>query len=389
MPAVAPVHRLDGHRRVPARRPPHASPCFVFAGGGTGGHLFPGLAVAAELRERVRRASIVFAGTGRDWERHCVEQAGFDYVRVPSHPLPRTPVQLLRSVSANLAGYRQMMGWLDRRGARAVIGLGGYSGFPTVLAALRRGIPTFLLEQNLIPGKATRWLARCAEAVFSAFDETQAMLNAKARVRCTGNPMRAEIVRLWSQRIEPAAERRTLLITGGSQGAQSLNRAVLAALAQLELCDRWRIIHQTGPRDYGSVVRQYAQLGIFATVRPFFPEMAPLYQQADLAVCRGGATTLSELACAGLPAVVLPYPHAAADHQTANARWYERHGAVVSVRDQPDAVQTIADLSHALHVFTTDAERLRESSRCMQRLARPNAASDVATQVLMSMRVAT
>lgn len=386
MPALGTSRSI--RRLRPAQRlTSQAAPCFVFAGGGTGGHLFPGLAVAAELVMRVPRASIVFAGPGRDWERRCVERAGFDYLRIPARPLSRSPVQLVPSVCHNIVGYRLMAGWLGRHGVTGVIGLGGYSSVPATLAARRRAIPTFLLEQNVVPGKATRWLAPGAKAVFTAFDETREMLRSTARVHCTGNPVRHEIAQL-SLRVRPEAERPTLLVTGGSQGAQSLNRAVLAALAQLtDLGDRWQIIHQTGPRDYDDALRQYEQLRIRARVRPFFEEMAPLYGQADLAVCRAGATTLSELACAGLPAIVLPYPHAAADHQTANARWYEQRGAAVCIRDRSDVRQTTIDLVQTLRALIADSRRLGEQAARMQQLARTQAASEVVTQVILNTKV--
>lgn len=382
---------IERHLR---KAPSGPAPCFLFAGGGTGGHLFPGLAVAAELAQLLPRASLVFAGTGRDTERDRVARAGFEYLGVPSHPLVHDPRQLLRCAYRNVAGYRRVGTWLEGRRVTAVIGLGGYAAVPAVLAARRRGIPTFLLEQNLVPGKGTRWLARGAETVFASFADTCQMLARSARVCCTGNPLREEIVRLCSvasrtQRLKrPPAERRTLLVTGGSQGAHSLNRAVLAALSRLaDLHDRWQVIHQTGEQDYSIVCQQYAQLPWSADVQPFFAEMAPVYQQADLAVCRAGATTLSELACAGVPAILLPYPHAAADHQSANARFYEQRGAATIVVDRPDGNGTSTELIGALSVLMHDPDRLRAHSFCMRTLARPGAASDVAQQIILHTRV--
>lgn len=366
-----------------------ASPTYVFAGGGTGGHLFPGLAVAEELLSRDGTAEIQFIGCGRGLERAIISAYGYGYWPLsvePSTGLRRRP---LRFVRRNWRAYRAARRWLAARRPEAVIGLGGFASVPVVWAATRSGLRTILLEQNVVPGRATRWLSRRASAVCLAFSETASRLP-KAQCIVTGNPVRSSIARLATDDPGPRVASRgtgnrapTLLILGGSQGARAVNEAVLSAAEPLSRpLAGWNLLHQTG-RDQEALVRnRYRALGLQATVSAFFDEPASLYAQADLAISRAGGTTLAELACAGCPAVMIPYPHAVDDHQLGNARIFEAPGACRIVRQSPDAAVTAERLREELSLLLEDPRQLAKMSQAMRALARPVAAEAVADELM-------
>jgi UDP-N-acetylglucosamine--N-acetylmuramyl-(pentapeptide) pyrophosphoryl-undecaprenol N-acetylglucosamine transferase len=416
-------------------------PHVIFAGGGTGGHLFPGLAVAEALRRELPPLAITFCGTGRPFEREHVERAGFTYASMPACPMPRTLAGLarfLRDQPRAISAARRLLKWCR---PTAVVGLGGYASVPLVRSAQRHRIPVMLLEQNLIPGRATRWLARRGAIVCAAFAESRVTFQRHIRFHATGNPVRGEIAALarqdgavprisgphWNQvaagktasiTAEPGAlasgqtvatsppragartsvefisrqgrvprdvdPRHTLLVLGGSQGARSLNRAVPAALATLASpADTWRVIHQAGAPDAAEVAALYRQTPYAFEVAEFIGDMATVYQRADLVVCRAGGTTLAEVACAGLPAVLVPYPHAARDHQRWNADWYAERGAARVVADDGDPQRLAETLRRTLGELFADQALLRRMADSIQALARPTATDAVAGMLRM------
>jgi UDP-N-acetylglucosamine--N-acetylmuramyl-(pentapeptide) pyrophosphoryl-undecaprenol N-acetylglucosamine transferase len=238
-------------------------------------------------------------------------------------------------------------------------------------------VPVVLLEQNATPGRATWWLARRADAVCVSFEETAGRLPRGVRCVVTGNPVRTEIAELAALE-RPAGPPRSLLVLGGSQGGHALNAAVLhwAARQNAVLAD-WRIVHQTGERDCPPVRQRYAELRLPADVQPFLADMAAAYRGADVVISRAGATTLAELACAGLPAVLVPYPHAAADHQRGNAEVFVQFGAAELVPEQPRTEDTAAHLETVFQELLRDPERCSTMSAAMRSLARPHAAAAV------------
>ena len=377
---------------------------FLFSGGGTGGHIFPGFAVAEELQRQFSQAKIVFAGTGQEWEREIVAQQGYAYLSLRSKPLPKRITSAPRFLHENLHGWITARQWLKKHRVVAGIGLGGYSSAPAMYAMIHRRIPTVVLEQNLIPGKTTRWFAHQAQCIFTAFEQTQLLLPQQSIIQYTGNPTRNESSgpdrtssyhekqlsqttaskylgsKLFSK-LDP--ERNILLVTGGSQGARGLNNAVLTTLKQApELSEQWQIIHQTGHTDYQTVRRTYQSLPYTSWIAPFIPSIHGLFPKCDLAVSRAGGTTLAELALAGLPALLIPYPHASQNHQLENARFYRRSGAAL-VASEKRADQKSTD-SRCIPLFEllNNQEKRSVMGNKMRELARPKAAMEIVHKLL-------
>ena len=368
----------------------------IFAGGGTGGHLFPGIAVAHELLAREPNARVLFLGSEKSIERDILGRAGFEHVALPSVSPSFSPTRIVPSFHNNWRAYRQARTIIARERPSVIVGLGGFASVPPVLAAWRAGVPIILLEQNVVPGKATRWLSRCAEVVCLPWPQAANGLPRGVKTIVTGNPIRAEIAKLAESADEslqhdvPASgeskedsknpslglqvgiETPTLLILGGSQGASSLNALVLDAFAdrRAELTG-WRIVHQTGATDLDAIRQRYAALSLNAEVQPFITDMAAAYRQATLVISRAGATTLSELACAGLPTILIPLPTSAHDHQRLNARLFADHSAALVVELSSSVVRSLRASLDQLLSDRTQRETFRQN---LPLLAQPQAA---------------
>jgi len=344
----------------------------VFAAGGTGGHLFPALAVADELRRRRPGAAIVFVGGTRGLERRLVPQAGFPLRTLPVSGLKGTRLgaRLLAGVAAGLAVGR-CCAWFVVHRPGLVVGAGGYASGPAVLAAWLLRVPTMLMEQNHFPGATNRWLAPRADAVCVPSEAAKARLRGIGLV--TGNPVRPEFAAIGPS---PNAARIAVLVFGGSRGARSINRAMVAALPQLAaMTPPPRIVHQTGPEEHEAVVRAYAaEPGVEADVRPFLDDMPHRLAVADLVICRAGATTLAELAAAGRPAILVPFPFAADDHQRANAAVVRDAGAALVIDDSDlDGARCAAEIA----ALSLDRGRLVRMGDASRTLARPDAVTAI------------
>lgn len=297
------------------------APWIVLAGGGTGGHLMPGLAVVQVLRNRAAEARFLLAGTGRELECRWAAEAGIDIVALPCRPLPHGPAQIWPFLRDQLSGVRAACRILVERPVRAVVGLGGFASAPMAWAAGRHGVPLVLLEQNVLPGRATRWFARQASAVCLSYEASRARLPRHCAAVVTGNPVRPIPPR-------PPRARPRLLVLGGSAGAQTLNRSVPLALARLRhRLAGWEIVHQTGAGSEQATRERYFALGLAARVEAFLADVPAELAAAELAISRGGGTTLAELTAACVPSVVVPYPHATNDHQRWNAEAFAAQGA--------------------------------------------------------------
>jgi UDP-N-acetylglucosamine--N-acetylmuramyl-(pentapeptide) pyrophosphoryl-undecaprenol N-acetylglucosamine transferase len=319
----------------------------VFAGGGTGGHLYPAIAIADALRER--GAAIDFIGTADRLEATIVPQAGYPLHTVASRPLTRKlSPELARTIGDNLAGTRASLRLLRDLHPEIIVATGGYVCFPVVFAArLLRTVGAIrpalaLLEPNVTPGLTNRLVAPMVDEIWGAFGAAQSRFGAKYQT--TGIPVRASLRELPTReaaraRLGLRSDVSTLLAIGGSQGARSINDAVLALIKAGDLPAGWQVLHVTGERDYAlvaDIVNKNASAWPDAdrvVVRPYLHDMADAYAAADLVLARAGASTLGELIATGRPAVLVPYPHAAEDHQTANARHIEETGAAVVVTD--------------------------------------------------------
>jgi UDP-N-acetylglucosamine--N-acetylmuramyl-(pentapeptide) pyrophosphoryl-undecaprenol N-acetylglucosamine transferase len=351
----------------------------VIAGGGTGGHLYPGIAVARELLRRQPEARITFAGTARGIESRVVPREGFELDTLRSAGLKGT------SAAARLRGLLLLPlsgvdAWsiLSRRTPDLVIGVGGYSSGPVVLIAALRRIPTLLLEQNAVPGLTNRLLARAVSAAAVTFESTAAYFGRRAFV--AGNPVRAEFLSEEStpERRAPGPPR--VLIFGGSQGAHAINVAMVEAAPQLAAHPGGlAITHQTGERDLEMVRDAYRRAGLEARVEPFLFTMDREIKAADLVVCRAGATTIAELTAAGRPALFIPLPTAADDHQRKNADVLVKAGAA-ELQEQ----QTLsgAVLAARLTALLANPARLADMSAAARQLARPDAARVIADRAL-------
>jgi UDP-N-acetylglucosamine--N-acetylmuramyl-(pentapeptide) pyrophosphoryl-undecaprenol N-acetylglucosamine transferase len=357
----------------------------VFAGGGTAGHLFPGLAVAEQLLRFAPGMRITFVGTGKPFETRYVKRAGFDYVALPCQPFPRKAREALRFLTDNFAGYYVARKFLREQGVSLVVGLGGYASVPAARAAARLSIPQLLLEQNAVPGRATRWLAPTAAVVCSAFEGIRPYLRATCRVRVTGNPLRREFIdgRFTTRELpDRLGGRRTLVVLGGSGGAQTLNeRAPLALYKAGAALGGWQIVHQTGERDLTRTSELYRKLGIKANVVPFIENMPLVLRSSQLAVSRAGGTTLAELAASGVPAILLPYPHATDDHQRMNANLFAEAGAAKTLDEREIVGRLDNHLANAVAELAA-AHRVRvQMAHAMTRLARPEATRSVVRSI--------
>ncbi len=343
----------------------------VFAAGGTGGHLFPAIAVAGELRRRHPEAAIDFVGGKRGLETRLVPQAGFPLRTLPVAGLKGTKsfARIVASAAAALAVFRCVWWFLVRRPG-LVVGAGGYASGPAVLAAWLLRVPTMLMEQNHFPGATNRWLAPRANAVCVPSQAARARLGGTGLI--TGNPVRPEFATIGPS---PNGRHLGLLVFGGSRGARSINRAVVAALPQLAaMTPTPLIVHQTGPEEHEAVVRAYASHpALTADVRPFLDDMSQRLAAADLVICRAGASTVTEIAAAGVASVMVPYPHAVDDHQTHNARYLAERGAAVLI---PQREFTPENLARLLSEFTR--ERLLAMAQAARAAGKPDATRAVA-----------
>ncbi|HYW79521.1 MAG TPA: UDP-N-acetylglucosamine--N-acetylmuramyl-(pentapeptide) pyrophosphoryl-undecaprenol N-acetylglucosamine transferase, partial [Thermoguttaceae bacterium] len=337
---------------------PPTSRHIVLTGGGTGGHLFPGLAVARRLVDTTPDVQITFAGSGKLFEQQHVCREGFEYVALPCRPLPRRIRDAFSFFADNVAGYLAARNLLAEQHVSAVVGLGGFASVPTGRAAIQLGLPLILLEQNAVPGRATRWLARSASHVCVAFAATRSKLSCQAEIRVTGNPIRSGF-----GQTRDASINGPLLVLGGTNGARSLNENVPRALYKIraKLGDR-QIVHQSGESDLDATRQLYRKLGLAATVVPFIADMPKALSDSYLAVCRAGGTTLAELAAAGRPAILLPYPYATDDHQRKNADVLSHAGAAVTVdlRELPGRADD--HLAQSLSQLLDDPQRYRRMS---------------------------
>ena len=351
----------------------------VIAGGGTGGHLYPGIAVAREILARRPDAQISFAGTSAGIESRVLPREGLALDIIRSGGLKgKGHVARLRSTA--LLPVSAIDAWrvLSRRRPDLVIGVGGYSSGPLVLLAALRRIPTLVLEQNAVPGLTNRLLAPFVDAAAVTYDSALPYFGRRGFV--TGNPVRSEFLRFGREKDRGASSIRRVLVFGGSQGAHAINVAMVEAAPRLAAgASRCEIAHQTGEADLEMVREAFRIAGLRARVEPFFYQMDREMSQADLIVCRAGATTLAELTAAGRPAILIPLPTATDDHQRKNAEVLRRAGAAEAI-DQRHLTGEI--LAGRILALATDPQRLGEMEQAARQLAKPDAAARIVDRAL-------
>lgn len=343
---------------------------FLMAGGGTGGHVFPALAVAQELRRRGHEP--VFFGTRHGYEARLVPESGFPIEWIDIGGLNRVGLaQKLRSLVRLPLAVLQVWRWIARNRPGAVFSMGGYVAGPPVLAALLRGVPCVVMEPNAVPGMTNRKIARWTARALVHFPETARYFPGRAEV--TGVPVRQEFFAIGPR---PASDRYTLLVTGGSQGSRRLNDAGAESWKRFaEAGIPLRILHQAGRGNSAALAERLRESGLEGEVVDFIADMPAAFATADLIVCRAGASTVSELAAAGRPSILVPFPFAADNHQQRNAEAMERAGAA---RLLPDAECTGRRLFEEVAALLADSERLREMGRRARSLAKPGAAGRAA-----------
>jgi UDP-N-acetylglucosamine--N-acetylmuramyl-(pentapeptide) pyrophosphoryl-undecaprenol N-acetylglucosamine transferase len=343
----------------------------LIAAGGTGGHLFPGIAVADELVRRDAATKVVFAGTARGLETRLVPKAGYALELLPI--LPLNAVSLARRVRGLAAlpwGMLRAAALVRRRRPSAVLGIGGYAGGPVTLLAALLGVKAVLLEPNAKPGFTNRVLRPFVQKAACAYEEARAYFGAKGVL--TGNPVRGGFAALPRKEHRPPL---TLLAFGGSQGSRVLNDALVAALPHLPPAPTLRIVHQTGPAQHAAVAAAYASRGREAEVVPFVDDMERRFAEADLVLSRSGATTCAELTAAGRAAVLVPFARAADDHQRTNARALAAAGAALMIEEEALSPRPLA---HAIAGLVSDPARIAAMEDAARRLGRPDAAARVA-----------
>ena len=375
-----PIEKIASGRRAD-NLPVSPSPCLsvVIAGGGTGGHIYPGIAIAQEFKRRNPANRVLFVGTAKGLETKIVPREGFELKLIEVAALKRVGfVQAIKSLLLLPQSFLAVRSLIREFKPDVVIGVGGYSSGPVGLIAALSGVPVLVAESNALPGFTNRVLARFVDAAAVSFEEAKRFFGKKAEI--TGNPVRSEF---FSVPQKVSEETINLLITGGSQGARAINEAMCGAVEFLEPVlrkegGRFAIVHQTGEADFEKVRAAYAKLSadspIKAEAKPFLEKIVDAFAQADLVICRAGATTVAELAAAGKPALLVPFPFAADDHQRKNAEAVERAGAgrmLLQADLNPER------LAQELLWLARDATQLQRMSEASRNLGHPDAAARV------------
>lgn len=347
----------------------------MIAGGGTGGHLFPGIALAEEVSTRHHKNDVVFVGTERGLEARVVPAAGYKLETIPVRGLKGMGLgRFLLGLLALPMAFASSWRILRRYRPDVVVGVGGYASGPVVLAAWLQRVPTCVQEQNALPGFTNKVLGKLARAVFIAFEEARRYFPSR-KIHLIGNPIRSKLTDNYL-RSRVAHARFTVLVFGGSLGARRLNALVVEALDSLgDVKDSLHFIHQTGKADVEQVRQAYAAKGWAADVSEFIEDMSSAYAGADLVVCRAGATTLAELTVCKKASILVPFPFATDNHQEVNARSLVNAGAALMFRE---AELTGATLAETIRGLKADPARVKRMEKQAGLLGRPEAAKELA-----------
>ncbi len=353
----------------------------IISAGGTGGHIYPGVAVAREFLARDASGEVLFVGTARGLETTIVPREGFRLETLEAAALKGVSmVKRLASLARLPKGFLEALGILRRFRPDVVVGVGGYASGPILLMASLSRYPTMVIEPNAMPGFTNRVLARFVRAAAVTFEESLAWFGKRGVV--TGNPVRSDFVGLAKKQ---RGDRTHLLVFGGSQGSRALNNAMIAALPHLAEAigaGRLTITHQTGPREHDAVRDAYAAAGVDADVRPYIDRMVDAFAGADLLLCRAGATTVAEVAVAGKAAIFVPFPQASDDHQRKNAEAFVRAGAGRMLLERDLTGERVAREILDLGSDPVAIDRMEEASRALARTDAAARAVDLAMSLV-------
>lgn len=343
----------------------------IIGSGGTGGHLFPGVAIAQELVSRDHENRVLFVNTGKPFEKDILEKVGFDQISITAEGIKGR--SLWRKVNSLLripSGLVQSMNVINRFGPDVVIGLGSYSAGVVVLGAWLKGIKTAVHEQNMIPGITNRILFRVADRIYVSFPKTKERIG-KKNVIFTGNPVRSSVFNTSEEKREDIF---TVLIVGGSQGAHRINTVMTEAALRIREKEKMHFIHQTGGNDEAWVKNAYSASQTSSTVCAFFNDMGSQYAKADMVICRAGATTVAEVTALGKPALFIPFPFAADNHQAANAGELADAGAAEVI---PEDRLNGEMLAEKIEFYAKNRRLLNEMALQAAVFGKPNAASAI------------
>lgn len=362
---------------------------YFFAGGGTGGHIYPALAIAEQLRTRCPDADITFFCSTRRIDSHILSGSGFEFIPLPGSGVSLRPDKLFSFCVSLLGSYCIAKKAITSAGSSAiVIGTGGFVAAPVILAAHRLKVPIALLNVDIVPGRANKLLARFAGQIFVQFAETaECFAGTKARVTVTGCPLRQGF-RHPDRSVAIAdlgldENKKTLLITGASSGSTNINSAVCSVLPCLaEFVEDWQIVHLAGKANYEKVRAECGDAKIAYKLLDYYDDMPNLLAAADLVIGRAGAVSVAEYAAAGVPAICLPYPYHADKHQYLNAEKLVEAGGAVVVNDLPDTERTAKELAKVLLNIMKDDEKRGEMAHTAATLANLNAAEEIAESLV-------
>ncbi len=351
----------------------------IIAGGGTGGHLFPAIAVAEEFTGRKTCNEVLFVGTRKGLESSVLPAAGWPVRYVASGGVKGMgPLRVMRGLVRTVYGAIQSIGIIRAFKPAVILGVGGYASVPVVLAGKVMGVRAAVHEQNVVPGLANRLLGRVADRIFLSHPESRRFFP-PGKAEVTGNPVRKEIIGSAGGKRDKGGVF-TVLVFGGSRGAKRINEAAAGAFCKMiQAGTPVRVIHQTGADDHDEIAMRYREADVDAEVQPFISDMASAYARADLVVCRAGATTLSELLAAGKPALLVPYPFAADDHQRMNAEAVVKAGAARMI---PDGEMTPDRLAAEITELMKNRTLLAEMGEKAGRLSMRDAAARVCDRIV-------
>jgi len=347
----------------------------MFAGGKTGGHIFPAIAMATEFKKRFHKSQLVFVGTKEGLEKRIVPQYGFKLLFIQTRGLSRrSHLSNLLLVFYLLKGFYQALKILSQNRPNLVVGTGGYVSFPVVMLASLKSIPTMIQEQNSYPGISTRFLSHFVDKVCLSYSESIKYFSTKKKLEVIGNPIREDLI--YKQRNQALSEfglqedKKTIFVFGGSQGAHTINHLFLQCLDLLK--PEWQILWQTGEADFNEVSQKVRGGRIKCAVYPFIENMGSAYAASDLVISRAGALTLAEITACGKPSILIPFPFATADHQRHNAEALQKKGAAKMILQRDLTVEVLAEKISNLLSEEIGLEQMAEKSK---KMGRPEATS--------------
>jgi len=355
---------------------------------GTGGHIYPGLAIAEKTVELYSKAKVHFFCSDRNIDSQILDRSRFKYTRLPVTGFSLQPNKLFRFCTSFWKSYRAAKDILANNRFAILVGIGGFASAPAVLAAHKLKIPIALLNVDIVPGRANKLLARFAKEIFVQFDDTcRYFAKSKSKISVTGCPLRSRFNKpdadAAKKTLSLDENKRTLVVTGASSGAKSINDAVCAILPTLNnFADQWQIVHLAGRRHFEQVRRQYKTAKIKTKVLDYYEEMADLLAAADLVVARSGAVSIAEIAAISVPSICIPYPHHRDRHQYLNAGKLVEAGAAVIVDDLPDLTDRSQWLAEELTELMADEKKRELMKRGCEKIAKLNAAVDIAQKLM-------